>query len=131
MMSDGERLYGLLMDLGDVTGDTADGVHVASAAGVWQALVHGFGGVRDHDGELSIDPRLPSSWRSLAFSLRLRGRLLRVEIGRDEERYTLEAGDPLEITVRGERRRISGDAAVTAPGSDAQTAATGDRRVRS
>lgn len=38
------------MDLGDVAGNASDGVHIASAAGVWSALVFGFGGVRDYDG---------------------------------------------------------------------------------
>jgi alpha,alpha-trehalose phosphorylase len=44
--------YALHMDLGDVAGNASDGVHIASAAGVWSALVFGFGGVRDFDGQL-------------------------------------------------------------------------------
>jgi Glycosyl hydrolase family 65 central catalytic domain len=54
--------FALLMDLADVAGNASDGVHIASAAGVWQALVFGFGGVRDFDGALSITPRLPTAW---------------------------------------------------------------------
>ena len=42
--------YALLMDLGNVAGNASDGVHIASAAGVWSSLVFGFGGVRDFDG---------------------------------------------------------------------------------
>jgi len=38
--------YALLMDLGNVAGNVSDGVHIASAAGVWSSLVFGFGGVR-------------------------------------------------------------------------------------
>ena len=51
----------LLMDLADVAGNVSDGVHIASAAGSWMALVFGFGGVRDFDGRLTIDPRLPAA----------------------------------------------------------------------
>ena len=43
-------------------------------------LVFGFGGVRDFDGQLSIDPRLPTAWRSLSFPLRFRNRQIRVEL---------------------------------------------------
>ena len=47
-----------LMDLHDLNENTRDGVHMASLAGAWIALVAGFGGLRDHDGELSFAPRL-------------------------------------------------------------------------
>jgi alpha,alpha-trehalose phosphorylase len=94
--------FALLIDLADAAGDTSDGVHIASAAGVWQALVFGFGGVRDFDGRLSIAPRLPSVWTSLNFSLQVRGRQLRIQLGHDEERYVLENGEPLEVMIRGE-----------------------------
>jgi alpha,alpha-trehalose phosphorylase len=96
--------FALLMDLAEGAGDSSDGVHIASAAGVWQALVFGFGGVRDFDGSLSITPRLPPVWDSLAFSLHFRDRQLRVHLAHDEERYVMEDGDPLELTIRGERQ---------------------------
>ena len=51
-----ESLY---VDLADLHGNTVDGLHVASTGGVWSALVAGFGGMRDHGGALSFDPRLP------------------------------------------------------------------------
>ena len=89
--------YALLMDLGNVAGNASDGVHIASAAGVWSSLVFGFGGVRDFDGKLSFDPRLPRAWNELAFSLRFRGRQLRIKISHDEERYLVEKGDPLTV----------------------------------
>jgi alpha,alpha-trehalose phosphorylase len=93
--------YALLMDLANVAGNASDGVHVASAAGVWMALVYGFGGVRDFEGDLSFDPALPSSWESLAFALRFRNRQLLILLAHDEERYELEEGDPLQVSIRG------------------------------
>jgi alpha,alpha-trehalose phosphorylase len=104
--------YALMMDLADVAGNVSDGVHVASAGGAWMALVYGFGGMRDHGGRLSFDPRLPAEWRHLSFPLRFRGRQLRVELGRERHRFVLDTdaedvvSDPLEITVRGEVHRL-------------------------
>jgi alpha,alpha-trehalose phosphorylase len=98
--------YALLMDLADVAGNVSDGVHIASAAGVWQSLVFGFGGVRDFNGGLSIDPRLPKKWNSLEFSLRFWDRQLRVELTHDTQKFTIDEGEPVEIEIRGKQRRL-------------------------
>jgi alpha,alpha-trehalose phosphorylase len=101
--------FALLMDLADVAGNVSDGVHVASAAGVWMALVFGFGGIRDFDGRLTIDPRLPRRYQRLEFPLRFQDRQLRVALSHDEERYTLDEGEPLEVTIRGEAHLLVPD----------------------
>ena len=59
-------------------------MHVASAGGVWTALVCGFGGMRDHFGELSFDPRLPADWPELSYTLHWHGTPLQVTLTRDE-----------------------------------------------
>ena len=105
--------YALLMDLGNVAGNASDGVHIASAAGVWSSLVFGFGGVRDFDGHLSFTPRLPRAWNELAFSLRFRGRQIRIRLTHDEENYLIDEGTPLEITIRGEPHLLSPGTTVT------------------
>lgn len=69
-------------DLRDVRGNAGDGIHAASAGGIWQALVFGFGGLRIHpDGSWETHPRLPSHWKGLAFRFTLRGQqhLVRLE----------------------------------------------------
>ncbi|HZD01429.1 MAG TPA: glycosyl hydrolase family 65 protein [Actinomycetes bacterium] len=99
--------YALLMDLANVAGNASDGVHIASAAGVWSSLVFGFGGVRDFDGQLSFTPNLPHVWNALAFSLRFCDRQIRVHLTHDEERYLVEEGAPLEVTIRGEPHLLS------------------------
>src|SRR5579875_3123230 len=43
-----------LMDLNDLEHNVRDGVHMASLAGAWTALVGGFGGMRLQNGELSF-----------------------------------------------------------------------------
>ena len=60
----GYFLDALYVDLANQHDNTVDGLHVASTGGVWSALVNGFGGMRDHDGRLSFDPRLPDGWQS-------------------------------------------------------------------
>jgi alpha,alpha-trehalose phosphorylase len=105
--------YALLMDLADVAGNVSDGVHVASAGGVWMGLVIGFAGVRDFDGVLSFDPRLPSPWDTLSFSLRFHDRQVRVELTHGAETYRLDEGDPLDVWVRGQTHRLAVGSPVT------------------
>ena len=91
----------LNMDLLDVAGNADHGVHVASTGGVWMALVHGFGGMRDYHGRITFDPRLPSTWRSLRFPLQVRGRTIAVELTDDQIALELLDGEPLTVDVRG------------------------------
>ena len=67
-------------DLGDIRGNTADGIHGASAGGLWQALVFGFAGVRFDGDEVVTQPRLPSHWARLAFRLVHRGRTVDIDL---------------------------------------------------
>jgi len=90
-----------LMDLDNLEHNTADGLHLASLAGSWIALVAGFGGMRHQERGLSFAPRLPAGWNKLSFRLVVRGAVLRVETDRDITRYTLESGGDLEILHHG------------------------------
>jgi alpha,alpha-trehalose phosphorylase len=92
----------LFVDLADLHHNSADGVHVASAGGVWSALVYGFGGFRDHGGRFTLDPRLPESWDSLTFRLTLKGSRVRVTLRSDELDLAIEEGDEVTLDVRGE-----------------------------
>ncbi|CAH0195091.1 MULTISPECIES: glycosyl hydrolase family 65 protein [unclassified Microbacterium] len=105
----------LFVDLGDLHHNASDGVHVASAGGVWTALVSGFGGMRDHGGELSFDPRLPAEWPSLSFPLQWQGAMLQVTVTRDQLRVHVRSGDPVTFTVRGAEywAAVDTDAVVT------------------
>jgi len=60
-------------DLYDVRGNAGDGIHAASAGGIWQAVVFGFCGLRlDQDG-WTLQPRLPSAWKRVSFRFFYRG----------------------------------------------------------
>jgi alpha,alpha-trehalose phosphorylase len=91
-----------LMDLRDLEHNTRDGIHIASLAGTWIALVSGFGGLRDADGTFSFVPRLPRRLTRLAFTLFIRGRRLRVEITPTVATYALADGGPLDIMHYGQ-----------------------------
>ena len=94
------------LDLDDLTGSTAGGLHLATMGGLWQALVHGFAGVRPRDGRLHVDPRLPREWNALELSLRFRGRPLRLRVDRrgvsaSPDGWAVEeAPDHWEVTPR-------------------------------
>src|SRR5690606_1401889 len=108
----------LFVDLGDLHHNASDGVHVASAGGVWSALVSGFGGMRDHGGELSFDPRLPADWPSLSFPMQWHGTSLQVKITRDELRVDVRSGEPVIFSVRGEEYSAAEDAGAVVPLAD-------------
>ncbi len=68
------------IDLDDLTGTTAGGLHLATMGTVWQALVLGMAGIRPRDGVLWIDPRVPPELGTLEIRLRFRGSRVRVTI---------------------------------------------------
>lgn len=87
------------VDLDDLHGNSADGVHVASAGGVWSALVYGFAGMRDAGGAISFDPRLPAEWPALSFALTRDNAVTRVTVRQDS--LTVETDGVLQFSVRG------------------------------
>ncbi len=98
-----------LMDLRDLENNTRDGVHMASLAGAWVALVAGFGGLRHQDGTVSFAPRLPEGLSRLAFSLFIRGRRLHVEVTHARARYVLDDGEPLTVMHHGAQVHLQPD----------------------
>jgi len=105
----------LFVDLADLHGNASDGVHVASTGGVWNALVYGFAGMRDYNGLVTFDPRLPEAWDSLTFRITLRGSRLKVALTRQEMTFVVEQGDGASVSVRGADVVVTADAPVTVP----------------
>jgi alpha,alpha-trehalose phosphorylase len=89
-----------LIDLRDLHHNTRDGLHMASLAGAWTALVAGFGGLRDDDGELALDPQLPDGISRLRFRLRWKSFRLTVDVDHDEVTYVLRDGPDSELSIR-------------------------------
>ena len=96
------------LDLDDYNREVEEGCHVTSMAGSWLAVVEGFGGMRMADGVLNFTPHLPEAWRSLAFRVDYRGRILTVTVTHDGVEVRNE-GEPVEIAIGGERRRLPDD----------------------
>ncbi|WP_150308704.1 glycoside hydrolase family 65 protein [Planctomonas psychrotolerans] len=114
----------LFVDLADLHNNTSDGVHVASAGGVWSALASGFGGMRDHDGVLTFDPRLPVSWPELRYRMIWHGTRVLVTLTADAMRVSvIEGENPVSFEVRGEAFEVS-------PGHDVVVKLDGQGPVR-
>jgi alpha,alpha-trehalose phosphorylase len=94
-------LEAVLVDLGDIGGNVIDGMHIASAGGVWMALVYGFGGMRDYGGELDFHPRLPTVWSRLRFQLTWRDARFEVDVRPGEVCYRLLEGKSLTLRHEG------------------------------
>jgi alpha,alpha-trehalose phosphorylase len=86
-----------LMDIDDLERNTSDGLHLASLAGAWIALVAGFGGLRHTENGLLFTPQLPSGWTKLCFGLVLGDGHLRVDIGPESVTYEYSGDDSLEV----------------------------------
>ena len=104
------------VDLRDLHHNSADGLHMASLAGTWLALVHGFGGMRDSGGRLTFDPRLPHGISRLRFSIRWRDAKVCVDITAEEVTYTMRDHDStVELVHAGEPLTVTTGSPVTRP----------------
>jgi alpha,alpha-trehalose phosphorylase len=95
-----------MVDLEDAHGNTADGIHIASAGGTWLALVAGFGGLRDFDGDVRFSPRLPAEWERLRFRVTVRDQVVEVDMTHAGTTYTLIEGRGLPLKHFGEQLRV-------------------------
>ncbi|MFV0525320.1 MAG: glycoside hydrolase family 65 protein [Acidimicrobiales bacterium] len=91
----------LYLDLLDTHGNTADGVHVANAGGVWAAIVYGFAGMNDWGEGLRFVSRLPESWAGMRFRLLRQGSLLEVTVGHGTVSVAVLDGPPVVVDVGG------------------------------
>jgi trehalose/maltose hydrolase-like predicted phosphorylase len=87
------------LDLEDLTGMSAGGLHLATFGGLWQAVVFGFAGIRVVRGVLHVDPALPTRWNRLRIGLRFRG--VGVGLLVDHDRVVIESDGPIRAKVYG------------------------------
>lgn len=71
-------------DLFDVRSNASDGIHGASAGGLWQAVVFGFAGLNfsNDTGKWQSRPALPDSWTRVAFKILQNNETLTFDIRR-------------------------------------------------
>lgn len=92
------------LDLENLTGTTAAGLHMATFGGLWQALVRGFAGVRPAPTGLAVDPRIPDEWSELRVRLRFRDTGL--ELRARPDGFSLHPRGWVDVVVAGEPRRV-------------------------
>jgi trehalose/maltose hydrolase-like predicted phosphorylase len=85
------------LDLDDLTGTTAEGLHLATMGGVWHALAFGFLGVRAEGGMLAINPCLPDAWRALGLKFLFGGQPIGIRA--EHDRVTIICHAPLLVRV--------------------------------
>ncbi|MGM0509101.1 MAG: glycosyl hydrolase family 65 protein, partial [Fusobacteriota bacterium] len=59
------------------------GIHTAACGAAWQMVVNGFSGFSFTDDIIYFDPKLPDGWKSISFSLNIRGSKIKVDIFKD------------------------------------------------
>ncbi len=87
------------MDLDDLTGSTAAGLHLATMGGLWQALAFGFAGLRPRAAQLLVDPVIPAAWSALELRVRFRGSRIRIRV--DHSLLAIHADKSTVVVVGG------------------------------
>jgi alpha,alpha-trehalose phosphorylase len=85
------------MDLRDLEHNSGDGLHIASLAGGWLAVVAGFGGLRDLGDRLCFRPQLPPGWTRLRFTVRITGQRLHLDIAKGTVTYSVEGDGAVPV----------------------------------
>jgi trehalose/maltose hydrolase-like predicted phosphorylase len=96
------------IDLSDTHTAIAGGLHMAALGGTWMTAVLGFAGLSLQSESIALGPKLPASWRSMAFAIQWRGRHLKVRIDSVENllHARLEAGDAMPVIVNGRQYEL-------------------------
>ena len=63
--------------------------------------------MRDYNGKITFDPRLPESWEGLSFQITLRGTRIRVDLTSHQIVFTVVDGESVELSVRGDDVTVS------------------------
>jgi trehalose/maltose hydrolase-like predicted phosphorylase len=95
------------LDLDDLTGTTAGGIHLATAGSLWQALAYGYLGLRPGPVPLTLDPCLPSAWEALEINIQLRG--TPVSIRAEHDRLTVRPTHRVPVLLDGRIRPAGPD----------------------
>ena len=80
--------------------------------GTYMAVVYGFLGLRVKEGGFFFRPILPDEWNGIRLDLCLRGSRIEINADRDQCRFSLKKGDPVEIHVYDEVYELSDEITV-------------------
>ncbi|MCK5083454.1 MAG: glycoside hydrolase family 65 protein [Candidatus Omnitrophica bacterium] len=90
----------LRADISNLHGNSHEGIHAASLGGVWQSVINGFAGVKIEGHTLSFDPRMPTTWQYIQFSLLWKGSMLRVVVNNNEAHIKIESKQKKKIKMK-------------------------------
>ncbi|MBP9479433.1 MAG: glycoside hydrolase family 65 protein [Sebaldella sp.] len=88
-----------LIDLGPNMNSSDDGIHAASLGSIWLSVIKGFGGVKERNGVLYINPLLPKEWRELEFTIKFRNKDLSIIISNEKIKISSICDSFLELYV--------------------------------
>ena len=99
-------------DFGESSTLCNEGIHAANCGGIWQTVVFGFAGIGVLEGNLIIEPHLPSEWRKI--SIRLNWHECELQISLDEKTVTVESlnGKEIFVFISGKEICVNGKATV-------------------
>jgi trehalose/maltose hydrolase-like predicted phosphorylase len=77
----------LFLDLKNIMSNTAgEGIHTGALGTLWQALVLGYGGLEEQDGEIRVTNRLPNEISSLRYRFFSKGKLYEAHLINSDEK---------------------------------------------
>jgi kojibiose phosphorylase len=78
-----------------------EGIHIANAGGLWQAIIHGFAGIPNvvQSDILTLNPRLPKNWQKVRLHLNWKGQRVKIEIVKEHIVITNLSQEPLKVKV--------------------------------
>lgn len=100
------------IDLGPKMTTSDHGIHAASLGGIWQILVCGFGGVRMLDGNLRINPKLPTQIKSMSYPINWNGNNLEVIVSHDMVAISNNGKQAVRVSVYGKELTIEKEVTV-------------------
>ncbi|MCU1361844.1 MAG: putative trehalose phosphorylase [Ilumatobacteraceae bacterium] len=92
----------MFVDLADTHGNASDGVHIASAGGVWGTVAFGFAGMYDSGVSLKFSPNMPDVWQRLSFRIERHGSTMVVELDATGCTVTVTGGPPVPLDIGGD-----------------------------
>ena len=101
------------LDLDDYNNDTEDGCHTTSMAGTWMSVVKGFGGMRVRNGELYLNPFIPTNWNAYSFKIGFRGAFLTIKVSKGSVSIINHSENAIALYVNGEKRTIEASMELT------------------
>ncbi|MCK4630301.1 MAG: glycoside hydrolase family 65 protein [Bacteroidales bacterium] len=96
------------LDLDDYNNEVAEGLHITSMAGAWMAIVEGFGGMRVRNGKPCFNPLIPEKWKNYSFSIKFRGRLLIINVRKNEVLIKNRSEKSVPVIVYGNEYELPG-----------------------